>query len=76
MIRHITFPAKTTAELLQRLQAAGDGAVLRLIPKGTDDGAIKFYLAVRSEKQLADATPDEDCDPPLNESWVCPPICP
>lgn len=76
MIRHITFPAHTTAELAKRIESAGEGAVLRLIPKGTDDGAIKFYLAVRSAKQLEEATPDGDCDPDLNESYICPPRCP
>ncbi len=74
MIRHITFPPKTTAELLARLQSAGEGAVLRIIPKGTEDGAIKLYLDVRPAAKL-EATEDE-CDPVLNESYICPPHCP
>lgn len=75
MIRFIEFPEKQTAEIRDRLNAAGDGAKLRVIPSGTPDGCgVKFSIGViGGSVALADG---EDCDTPTNDSRVCPPICP
>lgn len=76
MIRYIEFPPEQTAEILERLIVAGKGAVLRIVPDGTEDGmAVKFSAAVRTaEEKEAEAT-DDECDPNVNKSTLCPPVC-
>lgn len=73
MIRHIQFSEKATVTLRDALNAAGDGACLRIIPRSDDGSAIKFYAAVvggQSKTALAD-----DCPDPTNDSHICPPQC-
>lgn len=76
MIRYIEFPAEQTAEIAKRIANAGEGAVLRVVPEGNDDGtAVKYSIAIRSAAQKAARTNDEDCEPNVNKSGVCPPTC-
>lgn len=70
MIRYIEFPAKSTAEIRDRLNAAGDGATLRVIPYGKEDGGVHFDIEVRGAATAKDA----DCER-TNDSHPCPPFC-
>lgn len=68
---HITFPPDATKKIRADLERAGDGAMLLILMRGTEDGkGIKYLIDVRGGS-LAEGT----CDP-TNDSHVCPPICP
>lgn len=71
MIRYIEFPPKSTAEIFEKLKAAGEGATLRVIPRGAEDGGVHFDIAIVS----AASTDDPTCDDPTNDSRPCPPFC-
>lgn len=73
MIRHIQFSEKATASILADLEAAGDGACLRIIPRSDDGVSIRYYAAVVGGQSRTALT--ADCPDPTNDSHVCPPTC-
>lgn len=65
------FQGATVRELFDRLERHGpDTAILTVEQKGDS-----LYLNVRPKGHAADALLAE-CDEPLNDSRICPPICP
>lgn len=70
----VWFPPESTAALRDKLNAAGDGAILEVHPHG--DSAYYLYVRRAGASVGAVALDSPDDDPPINDSKLCPPICP
>lgn len=73
MLRYVWFPEKSTAEIRDKLNAAGDGAILRIVPRAGDDGGIHLLIDVVGGNTNKGVT--AECDDPTNDAHVCPPQC-
>jgi hypothetical protein len=65
------FDAKATEKLREKLNAAGDGARLEIHHKG--DASI---VVVDGSLHLVVVPAGQSSHDPINDSHICPPVCP